>query len=130
MGRVLPAVMVTAVIAYVGLAGGSYVHSRILASEAVSVETETGTGAPGDLFLDQRVRLPDGRLVTWDVAMSLIPSADGSPGNLPPEYQALALVVPGARYRLVELREVGALAGGSLVALGIGASAVRRRRPG
>lgn len=130
MGRVLPALIVTAVIACVGLAGGSYVHGRILASEAVWVETGTGTGNPGDLFFDQRVRLPDGRLVTWDDAYSMSQSADGSPWNLPPGDQPLALVVPGARYRLVELREVGALAGGSLMALGIGALVVRRRRPG
>lgn len=130
MGRVLPALMVTAVIAYVGLAGGSYIHGKILASEAVWVETGTGTGAPGDLFFDQAIRLPDGSLVSWDEAYAMTSSTDGSPWSPPPGSEQLALVVPGARYRQVELREVGALAGGSLAALGIGALAVRRRRPG
>ncbi len=130
MGRVLPALMVTAVIATVGLTGGSYVHSGILASEAVWVETASGTGAPGDLFIDQRVRTPDGGVVTWDQLFTLVPQPeDGS--NWPPVgYTFVALVVPGERYRFVELREVGALAGGSLAALGIAGLAVRRRRPG
>jgi hypothetical protein len=42
----------------------------------------------------------------------------------------MALVVPGTRYQEVELREVGVLAGGSLVAVGLAGIAVRRRRPG
>jgi hypothetical protein len=130
MGRVLPALIVTAVIAYVGLAGGSYVHGKILASEAVWVETGTGTGAPGDLFFDQAIRLPDGSLVSWDEAYAMTSSTDGSPWSPPPGSEQLALVVPGARYRQVELREVGALAAGGLAALAIGALAVRRRRPG
>jgi hypothetical protein len=130
MGRVLPALIVTAVIAYVGIAGGSYVHGKILASEAVWVETGTGTGAPGDLFFDQAIRLPDGSLVSWDEAYAMTSSTDGSPWSPPPGSEQLALVVPGARYRQVELREVGALAAGGLAALAIGALAVRRRRPG
>jgi hypothetical protein len=137
IGKVLPALMVTAVIAWVGLAGGSYVHGKILATEAVWVATDTGTGSPGDLFFDQRVQLADGRLVSWDEALAQAqPIAQAQPmdpaagDGLPPGARMLALVVPGARYRLVELREVGALAGGSLVALGIAGVAVRRRRPG
>lgn len=128
-GRVLPALIITAVIGYVGLAGGSYVHGRILASEAVWVDTESGTGAPGDLFIDQRVRTRDGRVVTWDEFFSLVPPSDDGTGP-PPGYTFVALVVPGERYPLVELRESGALAGGSLASLAIAGLAIRRRRPG
>ena len=46
-----------------------------------------------------------------------------------PEYPQVALVVPGTRYRSVEAREAGALAGGSIVAIGLGALVVGRRRP-
>jgi hypothetical protein len=129
IGRALPALIVTAVIAYVGLAGGMYVHSKILASEAVFVDDASGGGVPGALYVDQRIKAPDGRVLTWDeLNVVAPPPEDGS--NWPPEgYTFVALVVPGDRYRFVELREVGALAGGSLVALGIGALAVRRRRP-
>jgi hypothetical protein len=131
MGRMLPALIITAVIAYVGLAGGIYVHGKILANEAVFVDDETGAGVPGALYIEQRIRTPDGRVVTWEELNVLVPPpADGSTDWPPAGYITVALVVPGERYRFVELREVAALAGGSLVALGMGALAVRRRRPG
>jgi hypothetical protein len=130
MGRMLPALIVTAVVAYVGLAGGSYVHGKILAGETVQVDDATGAGVPGAMYFDQRIRTPDGRLVTWDELYSLVPQPEDTSAWPPAGYTVVALVVPGERYRFVEAREVGALAGGSLVALGIGAFAVRRRRPG
>ena len=132
MGRMLPALIVTAIVAYVGLAGGMSVHGKILASEAVLVDDAAGVGVPGAMYFDQRIRTPDGRVVTWDELSALVPyPEDGSDSDWPPAgYTYVSLVVPGQRYRFVEAREVGALAGGSLVALGIGALAVRRRRPG
>jgi hypothetical protein len=129
-GRVLPALILTAVIAYVGIAGGSYVHGRILASEAVVLDTATGSGNPGDLFIDQRIRTPDGRVVTWDELTTIAPFPEDGSDWPPAGYTYLALVVPAERYPFVQAREVGALAGGSVVALGIAAFAVRRRRPG
>lgn len=128
-GRVLPALVITAVVGYVALAGGSYVHGKILASEAVWVDTDSGTGAPGDLFIDQRVRTPGGRVVTWDEFFSLVPPTNDGTGP-PPGYTFVALVVAGERYPLVELREAGALAGGSLGSLTLAGLAIRRRRPG
>ena len=72
--------------------------------------------------------------MTWEELNVLYPPpADGvGIGTVwPPEGTTMVdLVVPGTRYRFVELREVAALSGGSIVALGIGALAVRRRRPG
>jgi hypothetical protein len=130
MGRMLPALIVTAVIAYVGLAGGMHVHGKILANEAVFVDDETGAGVPGALYIEQRIRMPDGRVVTWEELNVLVSFPDDGSDWPPAGYTYVALVVPGERYRQTELREVAALAGGSLVALGIGAFAVRRRRPG
>jgi hypothetical protein len=130
MGRVLPALIMTAVIAFVGIAGGSYVHGRWLAAEAVWVATDSGTGNPGDLYFDQRIRLADGRTLTWDQVYEAYPTSDVSPGGPPPGSQMEALVVPGTRYGFAQAREVAALAGASLVALGIGAATVARRRPG
>lgn len=136
IGRAMPALIVTAVVAYAAIAGGSYVHGKILATEAVLVEeTENGPDTSrGALFFDQRIRLADGRVVSWDELMTLYPQpTEGyvDTSNWPPEGSMfLDLVVPGTRYRFVELREVAALSGGSIAALGIGALAVRRRRPG
>ena len=84
---------------------------------------------PGALYIDQRIRMPDGRVVTWEELNVLVPMEDGS--DWPPAgYTYVALVVPGERYPFVQAREVTALAGASLVAFGIAAIAVRRRRPG
>jgi hypothetical protein len=130
MGRVLPALLLTAVIAGVGIGGGSYVHSRILASEAVWVDTGTGSGNPGDLFFDQRVRTPDGAMITWDELFASVPQPEDGSDWPPAGYTFVALVVPGARYPSVELREVAALGGASLAALALAALAVQRRRPG
>jgi hypothetical protein len=128
LGRVLPTLLVTAVVAYVGLAGGSYVHGRILATEAVVADGEIGN--PGDLYVDQRFRLPDGRLVDWREMEALYPYPEDGTSWAGEGLPIVAFVVPGERYRQVELREVGALGGGSVVALGLAALAVRRRRPG
>ncbi len=129
LARTLPALLLTAVIGWIAIAGGSYVHSRWLASEAVIVDDASGSGVPGALYVDQRIRIPGGRVVTWNELSELFPPEDGA--DWPPAgYTYVALVVPGERYPFVEAREVAALAGASLVAFGIAALAVRRRRPG
>jgi hypothetical protein len=128
LGRMLPALILTAVIGWVGLAGGSYVHSRWLATEAVISTTESGS--PGDLFIDQRVKGPDGRILTWDETYAELPPTDDGSAWPPEGYTMISLVIPAERLPFVQAREVAALAGASLVFLGVGAVAVRRRRPG
>ena len=133
LGRMLPALILTVVIGFVGIAGGSYVHGRWLASEAVVTQSESG--GPGDLYIEQRVRAPDGRILTWyQLEAEAPPPEDGSGADWsgwPPQgYTYVALVVPADRLPFVQAREVAALAGASLVFLAVGAAAVARRRPG
>jgi hypothetical protein len=124
-GRTLPALIVASLVAYIGLAGGEEVHSRIIRSEAIVVaEADVH---PGDRWVDQLFQLPDGSLVGWDVMEQLDPPKPDV--EWIPKYPQVALVVPGTRYRFVEAREAGALAGGSIVAIGLGALVVSRRRP-
>jgi hypothetical protein len=130
IGSVLPALIVTAAIAVIGLSGGSSVHNRILASEAVMAVGANGDARPGDLFIDQRIRTPGGDIVTWEELYVLLPAPDDGTEWPPPDYTFVALVVPAERYPEVQLREVGALAAGSLVALLIAGIVVRVRRPG
>jgi ABC-type transport system involved in multi-copper enzyme maturation permease subunit len=127
MGRVLPAVIVAGLLAVVGLIGGSQVHQMILQTEAV----EVGEGKPGDLFLDQRFRLPDGQLIGWNELEQYdpMPTHAEFTGEWP-TLPSVTLGIPAERYGFVQLREVGALAGGSLVALLLTALIVQRRRPG
>ncbi len=129
VGRALPAIILTAVIATIGLAGGERVHQEILQREAVAVPMDpngNGGAGPGDMYIEQKFVLPDGTLVGWEYF-------NGSDqfdefGN--PKFPQVVLVVPGERYRFVEAREALALAGGSLVALLLAGFVVSRRRPG
>lgn len=125
VGRTLPALIVAALVAYVGLGGGEDVHDRIIRSEAIVVPE--GQVHPGDRWVDQQFQLPDGRLVGWDVVEQLDPPKPDV--EWIPKYPMVAIIVPGTRYRFVEAREAGALLGGSIVALGLGALVVTRRRP-
>jgi hypothetical protein len=131
LGRTLPALLVTAVIGWVALAGGSHVHGLWLAAEAVYVDDETGAGLPGAMFIDQRLRDPSGRVLTWDEAYAAMPPDAADDAEFPPAgWSYVTLLVPGERYPFVQAREVAALGGASLVAVGIAAGAVARRRPG
>lgn len=116
MGRALPALIVGGIVATVGLTGGTQVHQQILRSEAVVIEE--AHAQVGDLQMDQRFRLPDGRVIGWEELERYDPPpTDPEFTGQWPTLPMLTYGVPGSRYREVELREVGALAGGSLAAL-------------
>jgi len=123
LGRVLPAIILAAVVATVGLTGGYFVHQQIILGEAIPIE-ELAT-RPGDLYIDQRFRLPDGSLVGYDHFGDTSPWDEA--GN--PIYPVVAIAVPGERYRSIEAREALALGVGSLVACLLAVLAVARRRP-
>ncbi len=130
VARALPAVIVSAAVAAILLAGGDRVHAMILAREAVvmPIDTQTGQGGarPGDMWIDQKFVLPDGSLVDYGYFGGEDPYDEFGE----PRYPMVVLLVPGERYRFVEAREAAALGGGSLVALGLAAFVVKRRRPG
>jgi hypothetical protein len=129
IGRALPAVIIAAVVATIGLSGGMQVHQRILASEAVAIPMDPFQGsqtAPGDLYIDQKFVLPDGTMVGYEFFNGSDPY--DSQGNA--LYPQVMMVIPGERYRFVETREALALAGGTLVALLLAGVVVSRRRPG
>ena len=129
MGRLLPAVLVAAVIATVGIAGGSHVHGRWIASEAIVIDE--AAMSRGDLWIDQRFRLPDGSLVGWDeVERYDPPPTEWEDDTVWPTLPSVAIGVPGTRYGEIALREIAALGGGSLVAVALAAVVVQRRRPG
>lgn len=129
VARALPAVIITAVVATIGLAGGERVHTMILRSEAVAIpfdQNDNGGGQSGDMYFEQQFVLPDGRLVGWQYFDGSEPVDEN--GN--PTYPMVSIVVPGERYRFVETREAVVLAGGSLAALILAGFVVSRRRPG
>jgi hypothetical protein len=130
VGRALPAVILTAVIAWIGLAGGMQAHQEILKSEAIAIPVDeqnfNGGGSSGNWYFDQKFVLPDGTLVGWQY----FNGSDQFDENGNPKFPMVSIVVPGERYRFVETREAVVLAGGSLVALLLAGFVVSRRRPG
>ena len=129
IGRALPAVIVAALLATIGLSGGMTVHHQILASEAVAIPLDPSQGSdmkPGDMYIDQKFVLPDGTLVGYEYFNGGDPF-DQEGNSL---YPQVTLVIPGERYRFVETREAIVLAAGSLVALFLAGFVVSRRRPG
>jgi len=127
MGRMLPALLVATVLAIAGITGGSQVHDRMLQGEAVVI----GEYRVGDRTLDQRFVLPDGRLIGWEeVERYDPPPTDPNSTENWPTLPHVMIGIPRERYGEVQLREIGALAGGSLVALLFVGLVVQRRRPG
>jgi ABC-type transport system involved in multi-copper enzyme maturation permease subunit len=129
IGRALPALIVTALIVTLAIAGGEGVHQNlILRNEAVPIaaDVDSSFSRRGDLYLDTTWQLPDGSLVAYEAV------PDGGPfdqdGNQ--RYPMFSMVIPGSQYRFVEAREAVALAVATLVALLIAGVVVARRRPG
>jgi ABC-type transport system involved in multi-copper enzyme maturation permease subunit len=134
LGRSLPALIVSVVVAVLGITGGERVHQQILEGEAVVLESQQSS--PGDFYIAQKFRLPDGSLVGWDQIEQYDPQPQpDANGNFPPDADTwphepmVSIVVPAERYRFVETREAAALAGGTVAAVAIAAFAVNRRRP-
>ncbi len=136
MGRALPTILVSTLVATIALTGVINVYDGILRGEAVAIPADpTGSGGafvgaqPGDRYLDQKFVLPDGTLVGFDYFYQ---GGQGDPfdefGN--PRYPMVDVVIPGERYQFVAAREAAVLLGGSLVALLVAGFVVARRRPG
>jgi hypothetical protein len=128
IGRVLPTIILALILGSLGLALVARVHERFTATEAIPVD-EAHVG-PGDRYVDQFFRLPDGRLVGWNELAEIDPEVMMSDEGPMSRYPIVNLVIPGERYRSIEAREALALGGIALVMLSGTAVIVQRRRPG
>jgi ABC-type transport system involved in multi-copper enzyme maturation permease subunit len=135
LGRVLPAVIVAALVVTIGLTAVTNVHDRILQGEVAAIPVDpTGSDSgyrPGDRVYDQKFVLPDGTYVGYEYFFDGGgANGDAFDENGNPKYPMVSLVIPGERYRSVEAREAAILLVGSLAALVIAGFVVVRRRPG
>jgi hypothetical protein len=126
IGRVLPTVIATLILGYFGILAVQHVHADFTAREAVVVSE--ADLQPGDRYVDQLFKLPDGRTVNWMELEQIDPASVTSETG--PTYPIVYKVIPAERYREIEARE--ALILGSIgVAMLVGAGViVTRRRPG
>jgi hypothetical protein len=126
VGRVLPTLILALILGYFGILVVEHLHADFTNHEAVIVSE--ADLRPGDRYVDQFFKLPDGRVVGWEELEQIDPESMSSETG--PTYPIVYSVVPAERYREVETRE--ALILGSIgVAMLVGAGAiVARRRPG
>jgi hypothetical protein len=128
MGRSLPALLVAVVLASVVIAGSSFAHGQLLASEAILVADGTGIDS-GSLYIDQRLQDAAGNVMTWDQAYELMPSDDTAVWP-PADWTFVSLVVPASHLPVATAREVVAFGVAAIAFLCVAAAAVARRRPG
>jgi hypothetical protein len=126
VGRVLPTLIAALILGYFGILGVEHLHADFTAREAVIVsESEL---QPGDRYVDQFFKLPDGRVVGYEELSRVDPASVMSETG--PTYPIVYEVIPAERYREVEAREaliLGSIAIAMLVGAGL---IVTRRRPG
>jgi len=126
LGRTIPTIVLSLVLVFaIGMAVDK-VERELLTNEAVlGVDFSFNEE---NLYIDSRLRMPDGTIVTWDQLNTLYPQyANG--WDETSGITDVTLYIPGERYHDVERREASALGGIALLFVGLAAVAVVRRRP-
>ena len=101
------------------------IETQLLTNEALVTDSFAWNG--GGLFLESRIRMPDGEVLTWE-QMSLVHPEILNNGYDPEVYRDVILYIPGTRYHEVERREALALTAiAGLFVLAAGVTVVRRR---
>jgi hypothetical protein len=106
--------------------GVDKVETQLLTSEALVADSFDFGG--GQLFLESRIRMPDGQVLTWE-QMSIEHPEIINNGYDPDTYRDVVLYIPGSRYPEIEAREALALGAVAAAVLIAGAVTVVRRRP-
>lgn len=127
-GRAVPTFLLGLILGMLTIVAVGLLHREILLDEAfIQRQDENTVYSNNDLYLDSRLELPDGRLVTYEELIRIDPRAFES--EFGPQYPSVSLIIPGDRYRTVETREAVAELVLGLVFLVGGAFVVTRRRP-
>ncbi len=126
LGRAIPTfVLSLALFGGIGLAVDK-VETRLLTGEALVSDSFQWNG--GGLFLESRIRMPDGEVLTWEQMSILHPEIINN-GYDSEVYRDVVLYIPGDRYHDIETREALALTGITALFVLVAAGTVVRRRP-
>jgi hypothetical protein len=127
LGRTVPTLVLTLVLVFAIGTAVDKVEREVLTNEAV-LGDENFSFNGDNLYIDGRLRMPDGAIVTWEQLGALYPQYtngwDETSG-----IQNVTLYIPGSRYHDVERREAAALGGLAILFVGAATVAVVRRRP-
>lgn len=128
LGRAAPTLVLALIlVGGIGIAVDK-VERVLLTNEAVIADGETYAWSNDDLYVDGRLRLADGAIVSYEEAMARHPELqmgwDETAG-----IRNVVLYIPGSRYHDVERREAAALLGLTAAFIALAGVRVMRRRP-
>ena len=128
LGRIVPTIVLTLILAGgIGIAVDN-LERGALTNEALIADGETYNYTESNLFIDSRLKFPDGQVLDYNHAMAVHPEIqngwDDTSG-----IRNVILYVPGSRYHEVERREAAVLGGLALAFVGLASITVIRRRP-
>jgi len=109
------------------LAAVDNVERKVLLSEA-AVGGDSSY-SDNNLYLDSKIQMPDGRLLTWEQLMTEHPEYNEFGWPEDAGIQSVAIYIPGARYHDVERREALVLLGFAAAFVVVAGVTVLRRRP-
>jgi hypothetical protein len=128
LGRIVPTILLTLVLTGVLAIAIDKVDREMLTSQASIADGDAYAWNDESLYLDSRLRFPDGSMLTYNEAIATHPEIeqgwDDSSG-----IRNVVLYVPGTRYREIEARDAAIVAGLAGVFILVGAATVVRRRP-
>ena len=129
LGRAVPTLVLSLML--VGGLGFAVdkVERELLTNEAVVEAVETYQYTDANLIVDNRLRFPDGSILTWEQAFATHPELQNGWDETAGGPQGVVLYVPGSRYHDVERREALAVLAIAAGFLALAAMAVVRRRP-
>lgn len=128
VGRVMPSLILAAVLGLVLTVTAFVAEATWIPSQAVLVDAESASSYDGALYIEQLVRLQTGELIpTQDIVWET--DANGNPTGRLAGSTIEAHLVPGSRHPFVEAVDSAAMMAVSAVLLVLTAFVVRRRRP-
>lgn len=137
VGRVLPTLILSAVLALGGYAGTTVLMDVLLSTETIALTSSGETENEGPTIfgigrvIDTRVRTPDGRDLTWEAAAAeygdeVDPGADAYHER---GFDWVYILNPGALYPIVEWRMTVIYGAMGLIGIVLAFAIVERRRP-
>ncbi len=128
VGRSGPTLLFSLILVFaIGMAVDK-VERELLTNEAVAADANEFPYDDANYVVDNRLRFPDGTILTWEVAMATHPEIQNGWDELS-GIAGVVLYVPGARYHDVERREALAMLAISALFVALAAVSVLRRRP-
>jgi hypothetical protein len=128
LGRIVPTIVFSLILVFAIGTTVDKLERGVLTNEAVLADSSGFSFNDDNLYIDSRLRMPDGAIVTWEELNALYPQYSNG-WDETSGISDITLYIPGSRYHDVERREALAIGGIAVLFVGIATVAVLRRRP-